>query len=42
MDFEESIAVATQVIKKLEKEDIGLEVLGEELWRKFCAAFQDA
>lgn len=42
MDFEESIAVAVQVIKKLKKEGVGKEVLGEELWSKFCDAFQDA
>lgn len=42
MDFEESISVVKQVIKKLEKEGVGPEVLGEELWSKFCEAFQDA
>lgn len=42
MNFEESIAVAAQVIKKLEKDDIGPTVLGEALWGKFREAFQDA
>ena len=42
MDFEESISVVKQVIKKLEKGGAGKEVLGEELWSKFCEAFQDA
>ena len=42
MDFEDAIAVAVQVIKKLKKDDIGSDVLGEELWTKFCEAFQDA
>ena len=42
MDFEESIAVAGQVIKKLEKQGVGPQILGADLWEKFCEAFQDA
>lgn len=42
MDFEESIAVAVQVIKKLKHGDAGQQILGADLWDKFCEAFQDA
>ena len=42
MDFEESIAVAVRVMEKLRKDDLGAELLGDELWTQFCEAFQDA
>jgi hypothetical protein len=42
MDFEESVLVVQQVIKKLEKRGIGSEVLGEDLWEKFREAFRAA